>query len=258
MTPLQQANYYASKRAQAERNVKSHITSILQAAVKSIVQQVSMIRLSSNQSLFKQIVATMSANSLADANREIEDYIIAYSKASIQTLADKDTGAVTRLLNGELFGKTFRDRNDAYMRYFANDVANLILACKKLKMSRNETEEALLKYFTDPYSSDIISRANRMGAGIQTPSYGRGVYHSAFQNIVRNAQGTISIAWERQQRNYARRNGAIGFRIHRGSSYPCDICDEQVAYGVHPITDDMPPFHSRCCCIVEFVYKQED
>lgn len=258
MTPLQQANNYASKRAQAERNVKSHITSILQSAVKSIVQQASTIRLSSNASLFKQLIATMSANTLTGANNMIEGYIIAYSKASIQILGDKDTGAVSRLLNGELFGKTFRERNDTYMRYFANDVANLLLACRKLKMSQTETEAALLKYFTDPYSSDIINRANKMGADIQTPSYGRGVYHSAFQNIVRNAQGTISIAWGREQRNYARRNGAIGFRVHRGSSYPCDICDEQVSEGVHPITDDMPPYHSRCVCIVEFIYKQEN
>ena len=145
MTPLQQANNYASKRAQAERNVKSHITSILQSSVKSIVQQTSTIRLSSNASLFKQLIASMSANTLTDANSRIEDYIIAYSKASIQVLGDKDTGAVSRLLNGELFGKTFRDRNDAYMQYFANDVANLMLACRKLKMGEAETEAALPK-----------------------------------------------------------------------------------------------------------------
>ena len=258
MISYQQSVDYASKRSQAERNVKDHIDDVLANTVNSIAIKTNIIKTVTSKDEFKAEVYKAAENDLKLANRIIANYITEYSKASIRVLGDKDTGAVTRLLNGELFGKTFRDRNDAYMRYFANDVANLILACKKLKMSRNETEGALLKYFTDPYSSDIINRANRMGAGIHTPSYGRGVYHSAFQNIVRNAQGTISIAWEREQRNYARRNGAIGFRIHRGSSYPCDICDEQVAYGVHPITDDMPPFHSRCCCIVEFVYKQED
>ena len=258
MTPLQQANNYASKRAQAERNVKSHITSILQSAVKNIVQQASTIRLSSNVSLFKQLVASMSANTLTDANSRIEDYIIAYSKASIQVLGDKNTGAVSRLLNGELFGKTFRDSNDTYMRYFANDVANLLLACRRLKMSQSDTQTALLDFFQDPYSSDIIRRANAKGAGIQTPAYGRGIYHSAFQNIVRNAKGTIAIAWGRELRNFARRNGAIGFYVHRVSSYPCAICDDEVAAGLHRITDEMPPYHVNCVCVVQLIYKEEE
>lgn len=261
MTPFQQAQNYAARRAQALRNMKSHITDILRSSVRDIVARTAPLTTASNKALFKSFVVTAAGDILSGANSTMEQYIKEYSKASIKVLGDSDSGAITRLINGELFGKTFAERNNTYIGYFANDIANLLFACRKLRMSRTETESALLKHFRDPYSSDVISRANReQNADIQVPSYGRGIYHSAFQNIVRNAQGVIAIAWGRELAYYARHNNddIVGFRVHRGSSFPCDICDDEVNVGVHPLTDQMPPFHVNCVCWVEFVKKGEN
>lgn len=257
MTSKEQGRQYAARRAQAQRNMKTHITEILSAAASDIADKASVIKQVSNKTLFTQLIASMASDVLKEADEKIMEYTIAYSKASIQVLGDKDTGATTRLINSNLFGKTFLERNETYMGYFCNDLANLIFACKKLKITGKQMTGVILKSFQDPYSSDIIARANKKGAGIQTPSYGHGIYHSAYQNIVRNAQGVISVAWGRELRNYAKRNGAIGFYVYRGSSYPCDICDSEVDQGLHPITDDMPPFHCNCVCIVELVYKED-
>lgn len=245
---------YAARRAQAQRSVKSHITEILSSAASDIADKASIIRLTSNKGMFMQFVSSIASGILDEANKKIEDYIISYSKASIKVLGDKDTGATTRLLNGELFGKTFTERNNRYIKYFSDDVANIILACRKLSVDATNTKKAILSYFQDPYSSDIINKANKKGANVQTPSYRRGIYHSAYQNIVRNAQGTIAIAWGREAKNFAKRNGAIGFRVHRGSSYPCDICDHEVSKGTHPMSDQPGPYHSRCVCVIEYVY----
>lgn len=256
MNRLQRAKDYASRRAQAERNVKSHISDILSSAAVNIAGEAKGITLVSSEALFRQMIYVRAKGIIEESENEINAYIRAYSKASITVLGDKDTGATGRLLNSELFGKTFTERSHTYMQYFLDDVVKMIIAGRKLKMKQSAIESAVKSQYQDPYTNGIIDQANQKGANIQIPGYGRGIYHSAYGNIVRNAQGTISIAWGREDKNYAKRNGAIGFRIHRGSSYPCPLCDNEVDKGIQPMTAKSVPFHSRCCCIVEYIYEE--
>lgn len=255
MTELQKAMDYAAKRTQAERNVKSHIDDILSEAAVDIARQARGISVVSSEAMFRQMLGIRTESIVDEAERKINAYIREYSKASIAALGDKDTGATGRLLNSELFGKTFQERSHTYMRYFLDDVVRMIVAGRKLKMRQAEIENTVRGQYQDPYTNGAIGQVNRKGADIRVPAYGRGVYHSAYGNIVRNAQGTISIAWGQEGRNHARRNGAVGFRVHRGSSYPCPLCDGEVDKGVRPITAPSAPFHSRCCCLIEYVYE---
>lgn len=256
MNELQKAKDFAAKRAQAERNVKAHIGSVLSSAAVDIARETKGITLVSSEALFRQMVYLRARNIVDDAEERINAYIRAYSKASISILGDKDTGATGRLLGSELFGKTFMERNHTYMQYFLDDVVKLIIAGRKLKMKQSAIENSVRSQYQDPYTNGIIDQANRKGANIQIPGYGRGIYHSAYGNIVRNAQGTIAIAWGREDKNYAKRNGAIGFRIFRGSSYPCPLCDSEVDKGIQPMTAKSVPFHLNCRCLVEYIYEK--
>lgn len=255
---VQSARSYTSKRAQAERNIKSHIDNILSAAAEDIAKAARGITLVSSEAMFRQMVSVRAKNVINEAKTKINSYIREYSKASIAVLGDRDTGATGRLLNSELFGKTFEERSSTYMQYFFNDVIKLIIAGRKLKMKQGAIEKNIKAQFKDPYTNSVIETANRKNANIQIPSYGRGIYHSAYENIVRNAQGTIAIAWAREQYNYANRNGAAFFIPHRGSSYPCPLCDSH-AERVHKMNDrnDPPPvYHARCACWVTYLDKQ--
>lgn len=51
--------------------------------------------------------------------------------------------------------------------------------------------------------------------------------------------------------------GAIGYEVHRGSSYPCDYCDSFL--GFHPIDDPsaLPPQHGSCYCYITPSFKEE-
>lgn len=256
MNGIQEARDFASKRAQAERNVKSHINTILSAAAVDIAKEAEGITLVSSEAMFRQMVSVKTRKIVDDAEERINAYIRAYSKASISILGDKDTGATGRLLNSELFGKTFMERSHTYMQYFLDDVVKLIVAGRRLKMKQADIESSVRTQYQDPYTNGIIDQANRKGANIQIPGYGRGIYHSAYGNIVRNAQGTIAIAWGREDKNYAKRNGAIGFRIFRGSSYPCPLCDSEVDKGIQPMTAKSVPFHLNCRCLVEYIYEK--
>lgn len=255
MAKEQKSINYALKRQQAERNVKSHIDDILKRAATDIAKESRSFIIVSSVPLFKQLIEVRSKDIIERAESEINTYIREYSKASIAVLGDKDTGATGRLLNSELFGKTFGERSKAYMDYFLHDVINIILAGRKEKMRQADIEKAVVSQFKDPYVNGLIDKANKNGANIQMPHHGKGVYQSAYGNIVRNAQGTISVAWGREERNFERRNGAVGFYIHRGSNYPCEICQGEVEKGLHKMNEDSVPFHSRCQCWVEYVYK---
>ena len=256
MDELQKAKLFASKRAQAERNVKSHIKDILSSLAKDITDASAGISLVSSEAMFRDMLAARTKGVVEDATEKIDAYVKAYSKASITILGDKDTGATGRLLNSLLFGKTYKERNDFYMKCFLDDVVKIIIAGKRLKMRQKDIEKAVDAQYEDPYTNGIIDRANSKGANITIPSYGRGIFHSAYSNIVRNAQGTISIAWGRENRNFASRSGAIGFRTFRNSTYPCPICDDSAAVELHPMDDPVPPLHLNCVCGCVFIYDK--
>lgn len=249
---------YALKRTQAERNVKTRIDRILSSAASDIARASQGVTIVSSESVFRQIVYTRSNGVIEAAEEAVNYYIREYAKASISVLGDKDTGATGRLLNSELFGKTFEERSHTYMQYFFDDIVKIIIAGKRLKLKQAAIESNVRSQFADPYTNGIVDKANRKGANIQVPSYGRGIYHSAYANIVRNAQGTIAVAWQKEEENYAKRNGAKFFIPHRGSEYPCPLCDSH-AERVHKVgdKDDPPPvYHARCCCWVTYLNEQ--
>lgn len=256
---LTDARQFALKRMQAERNVKSHIDTILSSTAEKIAKEANGIQIVSSEAVFSQMVSVHASNIIKNAEDEINNYIRKYAKASIAVLGDKNTGATGRLLNSELFGHTFTDRSHTYIQYFFDDVIKIIIAGKKRKLKQQDIETAVKKQYQDPYTGGLIDQANRKGAGIQTPSYGKGIYRSAYGNIVRNAQGTIAIAWGKENRNYHRRIGATGYRIRRGSSYPCPICDEAAGGTVYDINDSshIPPLHVNCVCYAEYIYEKK-
>lgn len=255
MTEYERAKNFASRRAQAERNIASHIDEILSRAATQINEAARGILIVNSQSLFRHLMAVRANPIIQTAKDEINTLIRSYSKASISVLNDKNTGATTRLLNSELFGRTFEQRSETYMQYFLNDVLNLIIAGRKLRFSDTQLSAAVKKEWRSPYTGSTIAAANKRGANISTPSYGRGIYHAAYDNIIRNAQGVIAIAWGREERNFSRRAGAIGFYVHRGSDYPCPLCQSKVGI-LHPITNPVTPFHVRCQCFIEYVFPK--
>lgn len=256
MDSKERAKEIARLRTKAERDVQKHIDEILGKLAKEIAMSSRGITLVSSQSLFLQVMRSRMHSAIERSEAEVTAYIKAYAKASISALGDKDTGATGRLLNSELFGKTFTERNHTYMQHFLEDVVNIIIAGRKLKMKQSNVEKAIEAQFKDPYTNGIINAANNKGAGIPIPSYGRGIYKSTYGNTVRNAQGTIAIAWAREEYNKAKRDGAVGFIPHRGSDFPCLTCDSHAGkfYRINE-EQEKPLYHARCCCYVEYVYS---
>lgn len=243
---------YARKRSQALLNCESHIADILWKRAKQIIE------ISKKYSWGGNI--TNEASFLSDAKdiastalKDIESYTGAYATASCKVLGI-DTDNIESFLVGDIYGKTLNERNITYLTNFAEDIVRMVKAGVMMGYTDQQILNSIRTGYKDPYHTSVVTKAQRKDVNISTPSYGNGIFRSAYKNIVRNSTQVVSIAWGLAEQEYGRDNGAIEFKVFRGSSYPCDICDAETQY-IHKFGDPYPPFHCNCCCGTQFVFK---
>lgn len=253
MDELKRSVEYSIKRSQALRNCESHIASILWESAQGIFSISSKYR-KAERLVSEHALLSSAMKITARIEENIEKYIAAYSKASCKVLGVNGDN-IDAFLKGEIFGKTTSQRNGVYLTNFAEDIVRMIKAGTLMGYSDSQILSAIRTGYKDPYKASVITKARKRDINIATPSYGKGIYRNAYQNIIRNARQVISIAWGMMEQEYGKKNNAVGFEVYRGSSYPCDLCDSMV--GFHELGDQFPPFHPQCVCGCRFVYKGE-
>lgn len=230
-----QAKQYALKRTQAQRNAVSRVSKDIDRLATKAAHE-----------------GGVSQN---DGLSFIEATILAgyeYAEAAGKYLYDEDNG-ITEYMDAVHFGKTFKERVTEQSGHLIGDIARILVAAEVLGISPRIVETEC----RSPYAvGGAIYRANLRGAGIQIPSYGRGVPVSGADQLLRNIDNTVGLAWGFEDYDYALRSGAKGFYVYRGSSYPCDTCQQECGV-FHPIEDaalSHPPFHGNCVCYAVYVY----
>ena len=252
MDEIKRSAEYARKRSQALRNCESHIANILWKSAQQIVSKSSKYRKAGRLTNESSLLSD-AKKITADAEAGIESYISSYAKASCKILGI-DTATINSFLGDKIFGKTTNQRNTTYLANFAEDIVRMIKAGTLMGYSDSQILSAVRTGYKDPYKASVVTKAQKKEFNISTPSYGKGIFRNAYQNIVRNAKQVVSIAWGMAEQEYGEENGAVGFMVHRGSSYPCEVCNEQTRY-VHKLGQNQPPYHLRCVCYVEFIYN---
>lgn len=253
MSEIERSVNYAKKRSQALRNCESHLQTILFDVAKKIVSASKKYRKGwrlRNESSF----LSDAKNIAATASDDIESYTGAYAKASCNILGI-DTDNIESFLVGDIYGKTLNERNATYLSNFAEDIVRMVKAGTMMGYNDQQILSSIRTGYKDPYKSSVVTKAQKKDINIATPSYGKGVFRNAYQNIVRNSKQVISIAWGQAEQEYGQEIGAIGFKVFRGSSYPCETCQNEVDAGVHSFRDPYPPFHVGCVCYTQFVFK---
>jgi hypothetical protein len=253
MSEIERSVNYAKKRSQALRNCEIHLQATLFDVAKKVVSASKKYRVGGrlrNESSF----LSDAKNIAATASNDIESYTGAYAKASCKILGI-DTDNIESFLVGDIYGKTLNERNTTYLSNFAEDIARMVKAGTMMGYSDSQLLSAIRTGYKDPYHASVVTKAQKKDINIATPSYGKGVFRNAYQNIVRNSKQVISIAWGQAEQEYGQEIGAIGFKVFRGSSYPCETCQNEVDAGVHSFRDPYPPFHVGCVCYTQFVFK---
>lgn len=255
MDEKQRGAQFALKRGQAGRNAETHAAAILFKAAKKVIDE-SKTYISPSGGLTREFELLKKAQGIMTSTApEIEAYMKAYSEASCKILGI-GTASVDEYIGGNIFGETFTVRNKRYLSNFAEDIVKMIKAGAILGYSDDKILSAVRTGYKNPYATSIITKAQSKDINIANPSYGRGFYRSSYQNVMRNVRHTIALAWGRAEQEYGEKNGAIGFRVFRGSSYPCAICDDECAY-VHKVGEMVVPVHANCRCYIVFIYENE-
>lgn len=244
---------YAVKRMQAIRNIESKISDILWKSTQKIVTASKRYRGAGRLSN-ESALLSYAKNVTADAEESINSYISAYSKASCKILGI-DSENIESFLVSDIYGKTTSERNAVYLGNFAEDIVRMIKAGTLMGYSDQQLLSSIRTGYKDPYHTSVITKAKRKDINIDVPSYGKGYYRNAYQNIVRNASQVIALAWGRAEQEYGQENKAIGFLVKRGSSYQCDICQSEADAGIHSFRDPYPPYHPQCQCFTVFAFK---
>lgn len=134
--------------------------------------------------------------------------------------------------------------------------AGLILN-KSVNAVFTDFKASLLNPYSSVYIKEIISLKNAKIAATRLLSkgisYGSGKYVSTMNSIFRLGEGTQDYAYNWADERYMALNGAIGYNVFRGSTYPCQACDDNT--GFHPIGSYALPVHPRCVCYKVPVYK---
>lgn len=191
-----------------------------------------------------------------EAERELIESVVLfgyeYAEAAGRYLYDEDNG-IREYMDGIHFGKTYRERVEEQADRLVADIGRILVAAEFLKMPPRLVESE----WDRPYFvGGAVMRANSRGAGIEIPSYGHGIPSSGAVQLMKNVDSTVALAWGYEDYDMAMRNGAIGFYVFRGSSYPCLTCQEQVGV-FHPMEESVwshPPFHNNCVCYAVYVY----
>ena len=256
MNELKRSVDYSRKRLQAIRNCEDHIADILWKSTQKVVSVSKRYRV--GEVLRNEASLLSEAKSITEEAEEgINSYISAYSKASCKILGI-DSKGVEDFLAGDIYGKTTSERTFVYLGNFAEDVVRMIKAGTIMGYTDQQLLSAIRTGYKDPYRTSVITKAKKQDISIDVPSYGKGYYRNAYQNIIRNAKQVIALSWGRAEQEYGKDNKAIGFYVKRGSSYPCYICQSEADAGLHSFKDPYPPYHVSCCCYTLFAFKETD
>ena len=136
------------------------------------------------------------------------------------------------IVNRDIGGKTLKERIGIYGNRLRTETEMWIAAGLLAGVTLSQLEKELLRA--------------TMCDGV--PHFGSGSVTSAVGSLERLGTSTIADSLRMAQwLSWGSDENVIGYQVYRGSSYPCSLCDSMTGFHVKGF-EELPPYHSRCCC----------
>ena len=210
-----------------------------------------------NEQMFRQMSRIL--DELEDVILDlIEDYSLRCTKDE-----DKKKWLLLWILalgrNGKGLRRSLQDR----LWMFSRDIEAMIVAARTAKMDvtravsvirSNLHTSYLMPGMQEAFANSSLYKAQYIRThGVKKGN--RGSSNSESNNIIRFAKTTVQMAWMQYHRRLYEEQGAAGYYVLRGSTFPCDLCDSMVGY--HPIddVDGYPMYHANCQCFTVPVFS---
>lgn len=265
---VKKAKAYVLKRQSTARSLSSLVDALLSDAAEAITRLCYQYNVNPkdfqiasryNKELFEKI-----AQVLDDLEEEILDLVLDYSTRCTDDKDRKSALWAWILLLGR-GNRNLRQTLEDRLKAFSKDMEAMIVATKLAKYDLNKAltriKSNLHTVYTMPEMKPAFANAPLFKAeNIRT----RGVKHgnagnsnSESNNINRFSVITLQMSWMRNLWTDYKEDGALGFYVMRGSTYPCSLCDSKVGFHRIDEEDAFPPFHGSCQCIAIPLYMSE-
>jgi hypothetical protein len=129
------------------------------------------------------------------------------------------------------------------------------------KIKEHELTNFVLQYIDNPFASPLWQEAFNAGylsTAIRSRgySYGKGNQRNVLSALTEIERYAINEAFQLGSVLKYGKMGAIGYRVHRGSTYDCPSCDG-LTRQVWPLDTMVLPNHPRCMCYSTPVFSDE-
>lgn len=177
-----------------------------------------------------------------------------------------DREAILLWMNSERNGDTLDGRIDKRGRTFLAEVVAVYQAGRLLGLDETSLLSSVKANLKHPWDNEVliavrekIRRGEISGdiSDFEEPHFGTGHETSSMGALQTLTGFAVSDAWMWWQYEDARRQGAKGYFVERGSSFPCTECDSHTGI-FYPVGDEdnRPQYHQNCCCIVIYTYVE--
>lgn len=177
-----------------------------------------------------------------------------------------DREAILLWMNSERNGSTLEERIEERGRTWMNEIFAVYMAGDLLGLDRKGLLSSIKANMKHPWDNEVlvavrekIQRGEVAGdlSDFENPHFGTGHEISSLGALQTLTGFAVSDAWMWWQYEDARKQGAKGYFVERGSGFPCEICDSHTGI-FYPISDEdnRPQYHSHCCCVVIYTYVE--
>ena len=184
----------------------------------------------------------------------LSDLILGEMEAKIERFTrEEDKDAVLLYVGRETGGESPVAAMDRYCSHLKYLLEGWIAIGFAGRMTGGKVLSEMFAHLRDSYETSLWKEAFRKG-GYESQiiaeggyRYGKGILASPVEGMTLVGQNMLNEAYQYGTMLGYRRRGALGYRVHRGSTYDCPVCDA-LCIGIHPVTEICLPAHPRCCC----------
>lgn len=193
---------------------------------------------------------------IARLEEELIDYIDTLAVA--RHTDDKDD--ILAYIHATYNDDTLDDIIHKHTDHWKKEVEASIAAALLTSIAKDKLIASLKEYRTNTFRNPILLSARKAA---HTNSKVKWLYSNPKTSVGNSNIGAylldaygqfmIAMGWTKYFYDDAIRNGAIAFKVVRGSIYPCPICDFECSY-IHDDITTLPPYHSHCVCVPIPIY----
>lgn len=258
---ISQAKEYLRKRISAELSFQNNLETLIDEYAYKLVD----IAYSSNvpPNLFTFDYNKKINKAVDDLILEMEQLIISITETLAVATHKDNRNKILARIGSDISGDNFYGRLDSHTDTFRKEMEGVIAAGLLIGALKTKVKQSIKANLHTPYQNPIFKEAVKSNLGTAEVllkkglHLGIGISNSAFNSINTLGRFTIGDAWMYDGYLEMDAMGAIGYIGHRGSSFPCQECDDQ-ANRFHSLSEGMIyPLHPNCVCYVTPVLKND-